>query len=417
MDDQEVLARQHLEATRRYFLQAASAWGVSSILPSVWGKEGSELSQTIADLGFYLTKSEDFYNVERHKPLGYQLPKEQRLELGLERETWQLEVSTDPESDAKIRNPLTNEKGTSLGFGDLMQIAETKEVSFLKVMTCNNLPNPLGMGLWTGIPLREVIWLAKPDKNIRRVFYRGFHNDDPKQIFQSSLSIGRVLEDPPGEMPVILCYEFNGRPLTGERGGPVRIIVPDAYGFKSVKWIQEIYLTNNHQANDTYAKQNNDVESPMKSFARISNWPKEGRTIPANQPIPVAGLVQSGMSGVSKVQYWIKPENEPPPEGDRYFEAADWKDAEILPPPEGDWGERVTDLPELPKQFNEDGTPREWPLRNTLAHWAVLIPGLPTGTYELRCRTVDANGIAQPMPRPFSKSGGNAIQKVIVKVT
>jgi len=42
----------------------------------------------------------------------------------------------------------------------------------------------------------------------------------------------------------------------------------------------------------------------------------------------------------------------------------------------------------------------------------VLLPGLPAGKYTLRCRTVDENGIAQPLPRPFKKSGRAAIEQV-----
>jgi hypothetical protein len=38
------------------------------------------------------------------------------------------------------------------------------------------------------------------------------------------------------------------------------------------------------------------------------------------------------------------------------------------------------------------------------------------GEYDLRCRTIDANGIAQPMPRPFPKSGNNTIQAVKIVV-
>ena len=34
----------------------------------------------------------------------------------------------------------------------------------------------------------------------------------------------------------------------------------------------------------------------------------------------------------------------------------------------------------------------------------------------MRCRTIDAAGHAQPMPRPFRKSGRNAIQRVAVRV-
>lgn len=45
------------------------------------------------------------------------------------------------------------------------------------------------------------------------------------------------------------------------------------------------------------------------------------------------------------------------------------------------------------------------------------MPGVPAGKYDLRCRTIDANRIAQPMPRPFPKSGRNAIEKVELEVT
>ena len=58
----------------------------------------------------------------------------------------------------------------------------------------------------------------------------------------------------------------------------------------------------------------------------------------------------------------------------------------------------------------------EWPLRFTFAHWRAALPPLQAGTYELRCRSVDLNGIAQPMPRPFPKSGRAEIQHVILKV-
>jgi hypothetical protein len=285
-------------------------------------------------------------------------------------------------------------------------------------MTCNNLADPLGMGLWEGVPLREVIWLAKPENNVRRLYYRGYHNDDPKQIFQSSLPIGRVLEDPPGEQPVILCYKMNGQPLTGERGGPVRMIVPNAYGFKSVKWIREIFLTNDHLNNDTYAKANNDVDSAMKSYARFTPWPKDGREFKTGEPLAITGVAQSGMSGLTKVQTWLKPKAEPLPGDDPYFTTAPWRDAEILPPPPpaGPWGERLAKLPPSTARFDSSGVPLEWPLRNAIAHWASLLPAVPAGDYELRCRTVDRNGITQPMPRPFKKSGGNAIQSVTLTV-
>ncbi|HAM10122.1 MAG: hypothetical protein A2X03_05195 [Bacteroidetes bacterium GWA2_40_15] len=43
-------------------------------------------------------------------------------------------------------------------------------------------------------------------------------------------------------------------------------------------------------------------------------------------------------------------------------------------------------------------------------HWAALMKVDSPGEFELRCRTIDANGIAQLMPRPLGRSGTNRIE-------
>ena len=103
---------------------------------------------------------------------------------------------SDPEYPAAIRKPLAKADGTAINFATLMEIAEKRAVRFAKVMTCLNLGCPLGMGIWEGVPLRELVWMTKPGDSLRRVFYYGYHNDDPQQMFKSSLPIGRVLDDP-----------------------------------------------------------------------------------------------------------------------------------------------------------------------------------------------------------------------------
>ena len=85
-----------------------------------------------------------------------------------------------------------------------------------------------------------------------------------------------------------------------------------------------------------------------------------------------------------------------------------------LPPPKH-WGGDIPDdrIPAPTYGFDpKTGQPKTWPLRLAKAHWAALLPGLPAGNYTLRCRTIDANGIAQPMPRPFRKSGRTDIEEV-----
>ena len=42
---------------------------------------------------------------------------------------------------------MSREKGNPLTFDGLMKLAEKHTVRFLKIMTCNNIGAPLGMGL------------------------------------------------------------------------------------------------------------------------------------------------------------------------------------------------------------------------------------------------------------------------------
>ncbi len=402
---------------RRHFLElgALSAAGLSAWpARAQQSAAASPLAEVTAKLE-YLTKEEHFENAGRGTPPPCDLPLEKRREVGLVPETWQLEVLPDPESEAKVEHPLSRKLGTALTWDGLMKLAEKRAVRFPHVMSCTNGSRPFGMGLWEGVPLREVIWMAQPAANVRRVFYSGYHNDDPKQRFQSSLTIDRVLEDPPGEWPVILCYKLNGQWLTPKRGAPVRMIVPDAYANKSVKWLQRVVLTNKPQLNDTYAEWNNDTESHLKTCAFFLQTPK---TIRAGQSVPITGLAQVGMSGLSKVQYWLHPQEATLPQGDSHYAKADWRDADILPAP-ARWGGGLPDgrLPADTLGLDPvTGQPRQWPLRNSIVHWAALLTVSRPGKYDLRCRTIDANGFAQPMPRPLLKSGNNAIRKVVLAV-
>ena len=412
-DSLDALLREHENLTRRFFLGVGAAGVLSAIGPPAFSRDASPaLRKALEDLE-YFTPHAEFISVERGNPLPYKLPPDKLKAAGMTRESWRLEIVPDtatPGPKPKLGKPLSLKNGSALDFAGLMKLAKTKAVKFPKVMTCNNMSNPLGMGLWEGVPLRDAVWLAQPKENVRRLYYHGYHNKDPKQMFQSSLPIGRVLEDPPGFPPVILCYKLNGDWITGQRGGPVRMIVPEAYGFKSVKWLTRITLTNLYHANDTYQRGNNDLDSWMKTFARFVSKPGRAK---AGEAIPITGLAQVGISGLKKVQVWVTPKSAKLAADDPYFTKAAWKDARLLPPPNR-WGGRLRDgkLPLPVRGFHEKtGKPKRWPMPFTLAHWAMLLPGLPAGRYDVRCRTVDVKGHAQPMPRPFRKSGRNAIQR------
>jgi len=404
----------HPELSRRFFLgcAAVAAGGAARAVAAAEGLP-PELERVLERLEPYFTLQANFRDVSRGRPVPHSLPEEVRRDVGLTRETWKLEVVSDSAHPATLGRQFTRQDGTALDFAALLALGEQHAVRFAKVMTCLNIGCPLGMGLWEGVPLRAIVALARPKENLRRVFYYGYHNDDETQLFRSSLPIGRVLEDYDGLPPVIVCYKLNGQWLTPERGGPVRIVVPEHYGFKSVKWLTHVVLSNLFHANDTYGGQNNDVDSPLKTFVATLHVP-DGT--PAQTPLPVVGYAQVGVSGLSKVQVWISPADQRWPDDDPYFSTAPWTDATILPPPTR-WGGDV-DGPLLSGAFGFDaaGVPRAWPMRLAKAHWAALVPGVPAGRHVLRCRSVDAAGHAQPMPRPFKKGGRCDIESVTFTV-
>lgn len=418
MNDPQHFLAEHLRLTRRFFLRAgAVCMAAEGALSSAQSGEPTapELAKALAKLEPYFTPPADFRDVSRGKPLPHSLPEAKKREVGLTRETWKLEIISDPDNPATVDKPFTQKAGTALDFKGLLELADKHAIRFPKVMTCLNIGCPLGMGIWEGVPLREIVWLTRPRENLRRMFYYGYHNDDPKQMFRSSLPIGRVLEDPFDLPPIILCYKLNGQWLDSKRGGPVRMVVPEGYGFKSVKWLTHVVLSNLYHANDTYAQANNDIDSALKTFAATLSVPAAVRR---GEAIPITGYAQVGISGLSKVQVWIRSSSAAWPADDPYFLRAPWRDATILAPPRR-WGGGLPEgvLPADTAGFDPaTGRPRTWPLRLCKVHWATLLPGLPAGEYKLSCRTIDEKGQAQPMPRPFRKSGHCAIEEVKISV-
>jgi DMSO/TMAO reductase YedYZ molybdopterin-dependent catalytic subunit len=340
---------------------------------------------------------------------------DQLRQAGLIPETWSLDVVGDAESGTVIEQPLERATGTALDWNGLMRLAEKHAVRFLHPCFCTNVDDPFHVDVWEGVPLREVLWLAKPKAAVRRVYYQSYH---PESLppFQGSLPLGDVLETPPGQTPVVLAYKMNDQLIPAAQGGPVRVVVPGTYGNKSIKWVQRIVLTNDYRANDSDASDfNSDTDSAMKTKARFVNAPSEALS---GRPVPLMGFALIGISGLDRVQYCVHDQKEPWPEDDPYWTEADWHDAEILPPPES-WGGGLAPggLPANTRLIDsETGAPSQWPMRFQIAHWSALLPGLPVGSYDLCCRTIDGNGLAQPMPRPLLRTGANAIHRVTLMV-
>ena len=405
---------------RRDFIRAFAATGLTTGLapqgavaddraeatPGVCGAEG----QAPRPSRSFLTSADKFVDVSRGNPRPSTLRGAARAKARLTADTWRLEIVSDGSSE--VPKPARLEDGTALDLPALEALGQTHGVRFLKAMQCNNIPVPLGQGLWEGVPLRDVLRRVGKVGNVRRVFYWGFHNDDPAQLFQSSLGFNQVMETPPWDLPPLVAYRLNGAEIPPERGGPVRMIVPWAHGFKSIKWLQRIVLTNDYKANDTYALQNNDPDSYLKTAAYLDKGPNAYK---AGDSVVIEGTAMAGWSGLKRVEYWLRPDGGTGgklDDDDPAWTSAEWRPCALMPAPD-DWESVLPAGTAANTIWGFDpttGRPKDWPLRFSVVPWSATLEGLKPGAYEFRARTVDLNGFAQPEPRTYQKSGLNLVQ-------
>ena len=89
---------------------------------------------------------------------------------------------------------------------------------------------------WEGISFRTIVEMAEPKDNAK---YITFECDDG---YTTSLPITDLLEK-----EVLLAYKLQDENLKPERGGPLRLIVPHKYAYKSAMWIRKIKFTSTQE--------------------------------------------------------------------------------------------------------------------------------------------------------------------------
>jgi DMSO/TMAO reductase YedYZ molybdopterin-dependent catalytic subunit len=84
---------------------------------------------------------------------------------------------------------------------------------------------------WEGVLARDLILQAGPLKHARHVTLYSYDG------YTTNLPLEALLDD-----DVIIAHSVHGKPLTAEHGGPVRMVVPKRYAWKSAKWLKAIEL-------------------------------------------------------------------------------------------------------------------------------------------------------------------------------
>lgn len=186
------------------------------------------------------------------------------------------------------------EREIRLTFQDLLD-AELLESHV--TLTC--VSNPVGGNLagnakWLGVPLRDVLKMARPQPGADMVLSTsedGFSASTPLEVLQD----GR---------DAMLAIAMNGEPLPLEHGYPVRMVVPGLYGFVSAtKWVVDLEVTRFADSKAYWTQRGWSERGPIKTMARVE-VPRSFAKVPAGR-VAIGGTAWAQTRGITKVEVQI----------------------------------------------------------------------------------------------------------------
>jgi len=130
-------------------------------------------------------------------------------------ETWDFQISGEVEEAKRLK------------WNDFLALPQTETMSdFHCVTRWSRLDNR-----WKGVLFTEVMKLIMPKPSTH------FASILAEEGYTANVPLEDLMKP-----DVLFAFEHDGEPLTGEHGGPLRLIVPHLYAWKSVKWVRGFLL-------------------------------------------------------------------------------------------------------------------------------------------------------------------------------
>jgi DMSO/TMAO reductase YedYZ molybdopterin-dependent catalytic subunit len=131
--------------------------------------------------------------------------------------TWRLRV------DGLVKRPL------SLSYAELLALPRAEQTSDFVCVTGWSVDDVR----WGGVRFADLLAVAGPLPTARALRFESA--EDP---YVDSLSLEQVHEP-----DALLATSMDGKPLERKHGAPARVVMPQMYGYKGVKWVQRIVVT------------------------------------------------------------------------------------------------------------------------------------------------------------------------------
>lgn len=173
----------------------------------LFGKMQSKQKYTKADIS-------PFFRVNGYPPKTTEYKKLQANDF----KDWRLKVS------GQVEKPL------ELSLKDIKDLRKHNQIT-----KHNCIQGWSAVAQWGGLPMSDIVKLARPTKKARFVLFHCYDADEQGREYYTGLRLSDMFD-----AQTILAYEMNGEPLPIEHGAPLRLRCEKKYGYKMAKYIKSI---------------------------------------------------------------------------------------------------------------------------------------------------------------------------------
>ncbi len=116
-------------------------------------------------------------------------------------------------------------KPVKLGWNDFLDLPQTEAVSDIHCVTAWSRYD----NRWAGVLARDLLKLVQPRPEAKFVVFQSYDG------YATNVTLEHFAAP-----DVLLAHSWEGDPLRREHGGPVRVVMPRWYFWKSAKWVKHI---------------------------------------------------------------------------------------------------------------------------------------------------------------------------------